>query len=868
MKTTNQPPLVLTVCLLVTSVSLGSRGAQSALERPCIWVCPADRAGILAKIEQQPWAKAYYDGLIERLRDPIEKHRADPDAYLRGMPFDWEKEKPGQTPPFTYTRHIVTGSEGVVAHPNLDNATRGEMADARKLIRYLQTAVDCGVAYYLTEEESYAQCATDILNAFIKGVIQMELSPWQGRGGWLFPDDGFREVRDIGQDVPMIYDFAASFIRKGGRPYDLGAKAKIEFPQLEAQRVFRTYADLTVHYGHTGSNHSVLAAPNLVQNALAFEDETQRNQYLRYYLSESTEHQDALDRIAALYKNEGDIWPETSQYSNAVSEITTRLMFILTKFDPSFHLGQRYPNIPLALPKWRTMKYPNGEIVRFGDGHRHGGISLSACEIAYALGKLDGVKKLTDQFGPLLNTAIAEGRYERGGLFTLLWGCENIEGENKTLTPARTDTMSHVGLYLQRNLSPTGNLDDGLMCFVEGGHCVHGHAEGMNIELYGKGQVLGVDNGRGSYAVDIHENYSRLFAAHNTVIVNGYSRSEGGWVNLGINTVQLVIMEPLPTKEAVSPLYSFSRTSFVDDKGDGAEAVQERTLSLVRTSDTTGYYIDIFRSKSKLPNEYHDYLYHNIGDKLSFLNTDMPLHADAMRYQANAQGEWRQNSIFRHPGWHFFEAVESSDVYDSDVQAIFSMEKLGDRPCTMKLFIPGGEGREYTKVLAPATFEVPAAYKGKPTPTLVMRQTGAAWDTPFVVVYEPYADAPNAGSVRSVEKITQDGIFKGLTIVSTIGGKTIRQVVISQSSHTTFDDPALGLHFRGGFAIVTVDGDGHLQDLYLGDGEVLSFKGTTVEKVLGDQFAAYLGLAGPKPEVSTNGKVLVTMANGEKLSVE
>jgi len=102
----------------------------------------------------------------------------------------------------------------------------------------------------------------------------------------------------------------------------------------------------------------------------------------------------------------------------------------------------------------------------------------------------------------------------------------------------------------------------------------------------------------------------------------------------------------------------------MDDKGDKAEATQERTMALVRTSSTSGFYVDIFRSKSALPNEYHDYLYHNIGDKLTFNNKDLKLNSDKDRFQANAKGPHIYNKQFRNPGWHFFEKVKSSTTYE------------------------------------------------------------------------------------------------------------------------------------------------------------------------------------------------------------
>jgi hypothetical protein len=847
------------ICFLLSLMMIKSHPQ----ERPFIWVKQSDRAQILDKIRNQEWAKTTYTDFISQIDQDIKLHQSNPTEFLKGMPFDWEKAKPGQMPPFYLTYHIEKG-----VHKNLDNATTEEMANARKLMRYLQIGVDCGIAYYLTEDQKYAQCAIDILNSFVKGVSQAKLSDWHERGGWLFPDDGFREVRELGDKIPIIYDFTASFIKKGGKPFDFVKKAKTDFPRAETQQVFRTYADITVNYGHTGSNHPVLEAPSLVYNALAMEDINERNKLLSYFLTENTKSQDALNVMAKFYKNEGDIWPETSQYLNGVSSILTRLMVVVNKYDPSLRLGAKYPNILFSLPALDYAVYPNNEIVRWGDGKRHGGPSYSSYEEAYLLGKMDGVEKITNKFGALLKRAIDEGKYKRNGINAVLWYHDEIKGDIKPFVLPRTDQIPHAGIFLQRNLSPTSNPVDGLMCFVGGASMVHGHAEGMNVELYGCGQVLGVDNGRGSYQQDIHENYSRIFAAHNTVIVNGSSQGDGDWSNQGINTVQLKTMEPLPTKDAVSPNYSFSKTTFADDKGDKAEATQERTLALIRTSGTTGYYVDVFRSKSALPNEYHDYLYHNIGDELHFMNKDLTFKADPARYQANAKGPWLQNKQYRIPGWHFFENVESSSVYSGDVMAQFKTGKLKGEPIFMRLFIPGSKQREYTRVMAPHTFEAPSPYDKLPTPTLVIRKKGEAWTSPFVVVYEPFDGNKSNSSIQSVTKLEQEGVFKGLKIVSKINENLITQFVHIQSGSETYTDKGSGIVFQGEFGLITLDEKNELQNLYLGNGIKLAYKNAELSSFSNQPVGGFIDFTTAGPTIKVNGKSSVQLPDGSRLIKE
>ncbi|MFC2109884.1 heparinase II/III family protein, partial [Bacteroidota bacterium] len=792
------------------------------LERPFILVKASERDHVLNKIKTQPWAKDIYTKLLSKTDDEVDLFFKNPENYIKQLPFNWLEGQENSFPPFFKTDHIENGK-----HRNLDNATDKEWEPAEALIKYLQIALDCGTLYYITQDEKYAHMASSILYSFVKSVQKSKLSNWHGRGGWLFPYDGFREVRVIGYKVPLIYDFIATYLKKEGNTFDIIQNKKVVFPVDELQKVCKTYADITINYGQTGSNHPVLEAPSLVYNALAMDDEKEREKFLDYFLSESTQNQDALPVMAKNYTNQGDIWPETSQYLNHSTGILAKLLLVINKYNPSLKLGAKYPNILFALPRLDDLIYPNHEIIRWGDGHRRQHSSYQAYENAYVLAKMDNLEYLQEKFAPLLKNGMENGAYSRKSIEALFWYDDAIYGESNTIKLPRTDRVYHAGIVLQRNLSSTGKPKDGLMGFVGGAHMVHGHAEGMNIELYGEGQVLGVDHGRKKYGKDLHENYSRIFAAHNTVIVNGSSQGEGGWVNLGINSVKLISMEPKVRDEGISPNHSFSQTSFVDDKGDKAEATQERTLGLIRTSPTTGYYVDVFRSKSKLPNEYHDYLYHNIGDELVFENKDLILEKTPKRYMANAKSTWIHNKKYRNPGWHFFKNVETSKRYEKDVKVTFNLKRLKSENVFMQLHIPSFKNREYTKVKAPMTFESPAPYNELPTPTLIIRNKGEAWGNPFVVVYEPFNETEEA-TIKSVTKIEQDGIYKGLKIVSKTPSSKLVQYVITQSKNEVFKSEELSLFFNGTYAVITLNDKEELISIYIGEGEKMIYKNDVI----------------------------------------
>lgn len=838
-------------------------------ERPMIWVTPSEKTALLEKIKDNKWTSDYYNSFVKRVQTDVDDYLKDPVQYLGKLPFDYTLQKPNEIPPFK----------------TVNNADKDANAKRNKYQHYVKTGIDCGIIYYITGEEKYAEYATSVFYTFVKAMQQITPSKNEFNGGFIYQDDHLREAREVGAQIPIMYDFIYAYIKKGGLAFNFITLKKEQVSEIEAEKIFKTYIDLALNRGIVDANWPVLESPSLVCNTLALSNQKERQEYLTYYLEKNTPHQDALVKVAKVYKENGN-WPESINYSTAVTELTSYLMTLLTKVQPQLHLGIKYPEVLDAISVSYNLTYPNNkDNIIFGDSHRDFHPPIGNYEMAYYLGSLENSASIKSKYGSLLKSAISSAGYDRSKLqprsyvahpyfdepLKLLWFNATIEGSTKEFVKPTTNELPFAGIVVQRNLSSTNNSKDALMGFVGGSAFVHGHASGMNMELYGQGHVLGTKGGRGNYGSEIHENYYRLFAGHNTVIVNGASQGAGKWVNLAINTVKTEALEPLPSKVPVSSKYSFTTSSFVDDKSDNTQAQQQRTLAIVRTSATTGYYVDVFKSKSTLPNQFHDYVYHNVGDELIFETSDKDFvtKPDEKRYQASATKAWKQNAEYRNPGWHYFKNVETSGVYEKSLNVTFVAKALEKEPVNMTLFIPGAVGREYTKVMAPPSSESGSIYSKKLTPTLLIRQNGDAWNKPFAVVFESSTgnkalDSTSLSSVKEVTNIYKNDVFKGLIVNSVVNLKPIKQIIIMQQNDTDVYEDA-SIKFKGKYAVVTFNNKFEMTELYVGSGTSFSFKNFHLKSSDNNPLAASITKSSKNISVTSTRKVAVNVPTNFKV---
>ena len=261
----------------------------------------------------------------------------------------------------------------------------------------------------------------------------------------------------------------------------------------------------------------------------------------------------------------------------------------------------------------------------------------------------------------------------------------------------------------------------------------HMHANGISMELYGKGYVLAPDAGIGLYlysGLDYLEYYSQ-FPSHNTVCVDGISSYPVMKSNHSFDLKSSFPVSSEPGKAFTSVTYS--DVSFREPE---SRADQTRMMSIVTTGPETGYYVDIFRSrKERGSDKMHDYFYHNLGQTLTLTGTN----GTDLNLQPTEELAFAGAHLYAYS--YIYD--KKSATTDKDIKATFTIAMPDKDDISMNLWMKGETDREVFTALSPMTEGLsrtpgmPYNIKEQPTLTFVARQKGEAWNRPFVAIYEP-----------------------------------------------------------------------------------------------------------------------------------
>jgi len=345
----------------------------------------------------------------------------------------------------------------------------------------------------------------------------------------------------------------------------------------------------------------------------------------------------------------------------------------------------------------------------------------------------------------------------------------------------------------------------------------HTHANGLALELFGAGEILGPDSGHGSsYWQPDHGRYYKQRPAHNTVIVDGKGRGDA--------VAEIMAVEPTPGGAGVSPHIGFADLRMVGGK---PAAMQRRCVALVRTSASTGFYLDIFRSRADSPeHQSHDYIYHNIGQSMELTDSaGQPLALAESSQLGSKHGDQR--------GYDYFKEERSGPV-DTSFRALFTA-RLGDRTVAQSVWMLGAPERRVFSLSAPKVIRatrggLPKAVAGLPLPTLLVRQRQEAWDQPFVALFEPF-DAEEGATVQSVEGLPEirgsaTGLMAKLS-VPTAGGRETGRVIAVHDDQGVHSHVFPGGQFKGTFGVVSLRQDA-VSELYLGRGHLVAYGSTAL----------------------------------------
>ena len=626
-------------------------------------------------------------------------------------------------------------------------------------------ARDAARLYAWSGDTCYARMAFDVFDTFMKGIYHRNV-PTDLSHSHIQTLVGMTSFEVIHEDV----------INEITEMYPL----LLRFPPCQANRglyddALKKWAENIISNGVPHNNWNLIQATFVMRIALvlqadtAYADHRGRDYYLDYLLNQSSLRQWSIQKLADYgFDPNTHIWFESPGYSIGVVKDFVAFADMMDR-EAGVDVLREVPIIEQAVYAAPQYLFPNRMICGFGDTHPNY-ITTQIADILIAYADRHGYTAMKTRAEALRRAILPDAPADEIGQ----WVTPTFYSPNVSWLMQRTGMDARHDLAISLN-GALGN---------------HQHANGISMELYGKGYVLGPDAGIGRvlYSGDDYKEYYSRFPAHNTVCVDGASDHA---VMMSQHPFEVQFLE---AATAPGTPATVSQVAFFEPE---THSNQLRTNGIVKTA-RGGYYVDIFRSRRQNgKDKFHDYFYHNLGQTMALIAADgSDLNLQPTDELAFAGGHLYAYSYI----WD-----KHSAATDKDVKATFTTACPDGRKIEMNLWMQGQAGRTVFRALSPVNLEyerlpkfMPYKVDEQPVLTYVARQLGEAWSHPFVAVFEP-SDSNEPSEIASVSFFTPTGKDAvGIQVVMN-DGRT--DYIFSAPEPTTMRYK--GMRVKGSYAVVS-----------------------------------------------------------------
>ena len=610
-------------------------------------------------------------------------------------------------------------------------------------------ARDAARIYAATGDMRYGQMAAKVFDVYMKGIAYRNV-PIDLNHGHQQTLVGMTTFEVIHEDV----------INELTQMYPL-IKPLVKNDQAVIEAGFKKWAENIIANGVPHNNWNLFQADFIVKIALvlqdnqAYADGKGKQYYLDYIVNQNSIRQWSMNKLIDFgFDANSKTWYESPGYSTTVLGSICDFANMLDE-KAGIDLFKQRPILTEAVKTSAEYLFPNRMIAGFGDTHP-GYLNTGGIDQVLKYATRHKNKNLISEMNLLKNAVAPKAPISE------------IEAYTSTLfyAPNVSWIAMRSGMDKQHDLMASVNASLGN----------HQHSNGISLELYGKGYVLGPDAGIGRTlysGLDYLEYYSQM-PAHNTVVVDGVSSYP---VMMSQHAFKVVASYPEVSKEQpaskklsekklsiqkdseLKDKITYATVSFIEPE---TQAQQQRTTAIVKTSAKGGYYIDVFRSKKKEGGDKtHDYFYHNLGQEMKVMDaaSGQSLDMKPTEELAFAGGHlYAYSYIYDKKSAEMQNSVKSQFVTKIlDDKVVEAMD--GQREITMTMWMKKDENRTIFQALSPVNLEYermpnqPYKVDEQPVLTFVARQKGEAWNHPFVCVYEPSSDT-EPGDIASVDYFT------------------------------------------------------------------------------------------------------------------